>query len=192
MIVKVGVLAFQGAVSEIFNAVRLGGAEPVSVKKPNDLNSIEALILPGGESSAMRKLIDGVGMLQPLKDFVDSGKPVMGICAGMILLAREIEGELEPHIAKMDVSVKRNSFGRQVDSFETSLSIKGIGEGFPAVFIRAPHITGVGEEVEVLAKVEDRVVFARQNNLVGCSFHPELTEDTRIMFWFLSLIQTKE
>ena len=139
--VKIGVLALQGAVREHIKSIEASGAQAIIVKRVEDLSGIHGLILPGGESTTMRRLIDLYGMMEPIREFAKAGHPMFGTCAGLILLAGSLVGYKEPHLGVMDVTVERNSFGRQVDSFEASLSIKGVADDFPAVFIRAPHIT---------------------------------------------------
>ena len=141
--VKIGVLALQGAVSEHVRSIEECGAEAKTVKNTNDLALVDGLILPGGESTAMRKLIDRFEMLLPLQQFAAAGKPMFGTCAGLILLAKHLIGYNFSHIGALDVTVERNSFGRQVNSFETKLNIKDIAADFPAVFIRAPHIVEI-------------------------------------------------
>lgn len=145
--------------------------------------------MPGGESTAIRRLIDKYDFMNELKEFAQSSKPMFGTCAGLILLARNVVGYDEPHIGVMDVTVERNSFGRQRESFEANLTISGIAENYNAVFIRAPHIVNAGENVEILAKHHERIVMAREGNLLGCSFHPELTEDYRITAYFIEMIK---
>jgi len=187
--IKVGVLGLQGAVREHMNAIEENGATAVLIKRKEELNEIDGLIIPGGESTTMRRLIDKYGFMEPLKEFSQSGKPMFGTCAGLILLAKSIEGYKEPHIGVMDVHVERNSFGRQVDSFEADLDIANVAEDFTAVFIRAPHIVSAGENVEVLAKHNGRIVAAREGQFLGCSFHPELTEDHRLTGYFISMVE---
>lgn len=186
---KVGVLALQGAVSEHVRSIEACGAEAIIVKSTSDLAMVDGLILPGGESTAMRKLMDRLEMLVPLQQFAAARKPMFGTCAGLILLAKNLVGDDFSHIGVLDVKVERNSFGRQIDSFETELEIKNVANDFPAVFIRAPHIVEVGTSVEVLASHEGRIVMARQGHLLGCSFHPELTSDHRITAYFIQLVQ---
>ncbi|WP_274307903.1 pyridoxal 5'-phosphate synthase glutaminase subunit PdxT [Solibacillus daqui] len=186
---KIGVLALQGAVREHVNAIETVGAQAVVVKHVEDLVNIDGLILPGGESTTMRKLIDHYQFLEPLRAFGQSGRPIFGTCAGLILLAGEVVGYEAPHIGLMSSVVERNSFGRQKDSFEVKLHAKGIGEDVAAVFIRAPHIVSVGENVEVLAEYDGRIVLARDGQYLGCSFHPELTEDVRVMKYFLTMVE---
>ncbi|MBE0313637.1 MULTISPECIES: pyridoxal 5'-phosphate synthase glutaminase subunit PdxT [Bacillaceae] len=186
--IKVGVLGLQGAVREHMNAIEANGATAVLVKNKEELNEVDGLIIPGGESTTMRRLIDKYDFMKPLKKFAESGKPMFGTCAGLILLAKSIEGYKEPHIGVMDVHVERNSFGRQVDSFEANLDIANVAEDFTAVFIRAPHIVSAGENVEVLAKHNGRIVAAREGQFLGCSFHPELTQDHRLTGYFISMV----
>ncbi|MCM3034075.1 pyridoxal 5'-phosphate synthase glutaminase subunit PdxT [Niallia sp. MER 6] len=186
--IKVGVLGLQGAVREHMNAIEANGATAVLVKNKEELNEVDGLIIPGGESTTMRRLIDKYDFMNPLKKFAESGKPMFGTCAGLILLAKSIEGYKEPHIGVMDVHVERNSFGRQVDSFEANLDIANVAEDFTAVFIRAPHIVSAGENVEVLAKHNGRIVAAREGQFLGCSFHPELTQDHRLTGYFISMV----
>ncbi|GMA50726.1 pyridoxal 5'-phosphate synthase subunit PdxT [Alicyclobacillus contaminans] len=189
---KIGILALQGAVREHQQMLEKLGAETVLIKKPEHLDGIEGLVVPGGESTTMGKLLREYDLLQPIKAMGEQGLPVFGTCAGMIVMAKRIQGADEPHLGLMDVEVNRNSFGRQVNSFETDLDIPAIGEQpFPAVFIRAPHVTEVGDSVEVLARYEDRVVAARQGRLLALSFHPELTGDDRLHRYFLDMVQER-
>jgi pyridoxal 5'-phosphate synthase pdxT subunit len=187
--IKVGVLGLQGAVREHVRSVENCGAEAVIIKRKEQLDEVDGLILPGGESTAIRRLIDKYDFMDSLKQFAQSGKPMFGTCAGLILLAKHLNGYDEPHIGVMDVLVERNSFGRQVDSFEAKLDIAGVAEDFEAVFIRAPHIVQAGENVEVLAKYDGRIVAAREGQYLGCSFHPELTDDDRITAYFINMIK---
>ena len=189
--VKVGVLGLQGAFREHAQALEAAGAEAIIIKKVEQLNEIDGLILPGGESTAMRRLIDKYDFMEPLRQFAQAGKPVFGTCAGLILLAGQVVDREEPHLGVMDITVARNSFGRQRDSFEAALNIKDIGEDFIGVFIRAPHIVEVGENVEVLAMHNDRIVAARQGQFLGCSFHPELTDDVRLHQYFINMCKEK-
>ncbi|MDD2999187.1 MAG: pyridoxal 5'-phosphate synthase glutaminase subunit PdxT [Candidatus Riflebacteria bacterium] len=187
--IKIGILALQGAVREHAASVQKCGAEAVQIKSADELKHIDGLILPGGESTTMRRLINTYGLLKPLQDFANLGKPVFGTCAGLILLARSIAGESTCHMGVMDVTVERNSFGRQVNSFEASLDIKNVGQQFPGVFIRAPHIVEAGKDVDILCEYDGRIVMARQKNLLGCAFHPELTEDQRVMHYFVKMVK---
>lgn len=187
--VKIGVLALQGAVREHIKAVENCGAEAVEIKHKEELKDVDGLILPGGESTTMRRLIDKYDFMDALKEFANEGKPMFGTCAGLILLAKNLVGYDQPHIGVMDVTVERNSFGRQRESFEADLEIKDVAECYPAVFIRAPHIVDVGENVEVLCKHDDRIVVAREGQFLGCSFHPELTEDYRFTSYFVDMVK---
>ncbi|MCM3774274.1 MULTISPECIES: pyridoxal 5'-phosphate synthase glutaminase subunit PdxT [Priestia] len=187
--VKVGVLGLQGAFREHAQALEAAGAEAIIIKKVEQLDKVDGLILPGGESTAMRRLIDKYDFMEPLRQFAQAGKPVFGTCAGLILLAGQVVDREEPHLGVMDITVARNSFGRQRDSFEAALNIKDIGEDFIGVFIRAPHIVEVGENVEVLAMHNDRIVAARQGQFLGCSFHPELTDDARMAQYFVAMVE---
>lgn len=182
----VGVLALQGAVSEHIAQIETLGAKAIMVKTLAELQQVDALVLPGGESTAIGRLLHSSGLFQALQSFY---KPILGTCAGLILLANKLEGDEQPHLAKMDIQVQRNAFGRQVDSFQTELMVKGFTEPFPAVFIRAPYISAVGNEVEVLAEWQSKIVFAKQGNLLACAFHPELTSDKRIMALLLQQIK---
>jgi pyridoxal 5'-phosphate synthase pdxT subunit len=187
--VKIGVFALQGAVREHVRAVEECGAEAVVIKLKDQLKEVDGLILPGGESTTMRRLIDKYDFMSELKGFAASGKPMFGTCAGLILLAKRLVGYDAPHIGVMDVTVERNSFGRQRESFEAELDIAGVAENFAAVFIRGPHIVEAGENVEVLAKYDGRIVAAREGQFLGCSFHPELTDDHRMTAYFINMVK---
>jgi pyridoxal 5'-phosphate synthase pdxT subunit len=187
--VKIGVFALQGAVREHVRAVEECGAEAVVIKLKEQLKEVDGLILPGGESTTMRRLIDKYDFMSELKDFAAAGKPMFGTCAGLILLAKRLVGYDAPHIGVMDVTVERNSFGRQRESFEAELDIAGIAENFAAVFIRGPHIVEAGENVEILAKHDGRIVAAREGQFLGCSFHPELTDDHRMTQYFINMVK---
>jgi 5'-phosphate synthase pdxT subunit len=178
---KIGVLALHGAVIEHIQTLRSIGVEAVPVRLPEDLEGLSGLIMPGGESTTMRKLVARWGLRQPVMDLAASGAPILGTCAGMIVLAREIAGGEEPVFPLLDVTVERNAFGRQLDSFETDLSVPVLGDRpVHAIFIRAPIIERVGPGVEVLARLPDqRVVAVRQRNVMAISFHPELAGETR-------------
>ncbi|MGG3801606.1 pyridoxal 5'-phosphate synthase glutaminase subunit PdxT [Metabacillus fastidiosus] len=186
---KIGVLGLQGAVREHIQSIEACGAEGVIVKTPAQLKELDGLIIPGGESTTMRRLIDKYDFMEPLKQFAKENKPMFGTCAGLILLASQVVGYEESHVGVFDVTVERNSFGRQKESFEAELNITGVGEGFIGVFIRAPHIVEVGEDVEILSKHNGRIVAARHGHLLGCSFHPELTDDHRMTKLFLEMVQ---
>lgn len=187
--IKIGVLALQGAVREHVLAVESCGVQAIEIKHKEQLLEVDGLILPGGESTTMRRLIDKYSFMNALKDFARTGKPMFGTCAGLILLAKTIVGYDNPHIGVMDVTVERNSFGRQRESFEGKLSIKGAADDFPAVFIRAPHIVEAGENVEILSKHDGRIVAARDGQFLGCSFHPELTDDNRFTAYFVEMVK---
>ncbi len=188
---KVGVLALQGAFIEHAQMLARIGVRPVEVRLPEHLEGLDGLIIPGGESTTMGLLAQKRGLLQPLQDFARSGRPLWGTCAGMILMAKEILDGVpgQPALELMDIAVRRNAFGRQVDSFEADLMIPALGESpFHAVFIRAPVIERVGAGVEVLATLEDGTAVAvRQDNLLATAFHPELTRDERFHRYFLGL-----
>ncbi len=186
---KVGVLALQGAFIEHIKAVESLGAEGIEVRLPEHLEGLDALILPGGESTTIGKLAVQYGLIDPLREFAKS-KPTWGTCAGMIFLAKDIGYDRQPILGVMDITVNRNAFGRQVDSFEADLPIKGIeGGDFHAIFIRAPIATAAGDGVEVLGSLADgRIIAARQGHLLATAFHPELTDDTRIHALFLKLV----
>ena len=178
---KIGVLALQGAFREHLNTLALIGVEGVAVRLPADLDDVDGLILPGGESTTMRKLIDRWGLGQPILDLAASGAPLFGTCAGMIVLAREIAGGEAPILPLLDVTVQRNAFGRQLDSFEAELSVPVLGDQpVHGVFIRAPVIDRTGPDVDVLARLDDgRVVAVRERNIIAAAFHPELAGETR-------------
>ena len=178
---RIGVLALQGAFIEHLRTLQRIGVEGVPVRLPADLEGLSGLILPGGESTTMRKLIERWGLRQPILDLAAQGAPLFGTCAGMILLADEINDGDQPVFGLLDVSVKRNAFGRQLDSFETELAVPMLGDRpVHAVFIRAPVIERVGPDVEVMARLDDgRVVAVRQRNVLATSFHPELAGETR-------------
>ncbi|MGG4492093.1 pyridoxal 5'-phosphate synthase glutaminase subunit PdxT [Metabacillus idriensis] len=186
---KIGVLGLQGAVREHIRSIEASGAEGVVVKRPLQLDELDGLIMPGGESTTMRRLIDKYEFMGPLKAFAEQGKPMFGTCAGLILLAKNIVGYSEGHLGVMDVTVERNSFGRQRESFEAELNITDVAEDFIGVFIRAPHIVEVGEDVEILSKHNGRIVAARQGQFLGCSFHPELTDDHRMTGLFVRMVE---
>jgi 5'-phosphate synthase pdxT subunit len=188
---NIGVLALQGAFIEHEKILKRIGVEVVEVRLPEHLDGLDGLIIPGGESTTIGKVARQWGLLEPLLAFARSGRPLWGTCAGMIFIAKNVvDGKPDqPLLALMDVTVRRNAFGRQVDSFEADLDVPVLGkEPFHAVFIRAPLIERVGDGVEVLAKLDDEtIVAARQGNLLATAFHPELTEDDRFHRYFLSL-----
>jgi 5'-phosphate synthase pdxT subunit len=189
---RVGILALQGAVREHADAVRALGAEPVPVRLPKDLEGLDALILPGGESTTMRRLIDLYGLREPILAMARAGRPMLGTCAGMILLASRATDGDEPTLPLLDVTVQRNAYGRQLDSHEADVSIPAIGEKpLRGVFIRAPVLAEAGPEVEVLARDDQgRPVAVRQGRVLATSFHPELTDDRRLHRLLLEMIGT--
>jgi 5'-phosphate synthase pdxT subunit len=188
---KVGVLAVQGAFTEHRGILARIGAEPVEVRLPKHLEGLGGLIIPGGESTTIGKVAKRWRLLEPLRAFAQSGRPLWGTCAGMILMAKEVSDSTpgQPLLRLMDVAVRRNAFGRQVDSFEADLEIPVLGNPpFHAVFIRAPLIERLEDGVEALAQLEDgTVVAARQGNLLVTAFHPELTDDDRFHRYFVGL-----
>jgi len=173
--VTVGVLALQGDFEAHARALREIGATPREVRTPSDLEGLEAIVIPGGESTTMTLGLEREGLVEPLRDLVESGVPTLGTCAGLIMLDRD-------HLGLLDVSTRRNAFGRQTRSFEADLELEGIGE-MKAVFIRAPWVEDAGEEVDVLAAVDGHPVAVRQDNILAVAFHPELTDDVRIHAW---------
>ncbi len=187
---RIGILGLQGAVREHAGSLsRLGIASRV-VKRADDLAEIDGLILPGGESTAMSLLADG-GLLDRLRALAADGFPMFGTCAGMILLAKEVDGRPSEAIGAIDIGVKRNASGRQVDSFEAELDVEGVGT-VPAVFIRAPYIVRSGPDVRIMARYDGTAVMAREGNVLACSFHPELTDDVRIHRHFVEMIEAKD
>jgi len=184
---KVGVLSLQGAIEEHLRMIRNCGLEAIKVKSVEDLKRVERLILPGGESTTIGKLARLYGLDKAIEKEGKKGMPIFGTCAGMILLAKEIVNRQQIRFNLIDIVVERNAFGRQVDSFETDLEIKGFnGKSFRAVFIRAPYIKEIGNKVEILSTFDRKIVMARQNNILVSSFHPELTDDLRVHRYFLS------
>jgi 5'-phosphate synthase pdxT subunit len=188
---KVGILALQGAVGAHAAMLRRLGAAPVEVRTPDDLAGVDALVLPGGESTTMSLLLDSSGLREPLAERLAAGLPTFGTCAGMILLATEVlDGRPDQRsFGAIDLAVRRNAFGRQVDSFEADLAVEHLPGGdptFPAVFIRAPFVERAGDEVEVLASVDGHPVLCRQGPVLVAAFHPELTADARLHELFLT------
>ncbi len=189
---RIGVLSLQGSVIEHIRSLqRLEDVIPVEVKTLDALNSADALILPGGESTTISKLLNIFGLMEPIRKRIEDGMPVWGTCAGMILLARDIVGE-SPHLNVMDISVMRNAYGRQADSFTTNVMIPQMGsEPIPLVFVRAPWVQSVGEGVEVLCELDGHIVAARQRNMLVTSFHPELTDDLSVHRYFVNFLDEK-
>ena len=188
--VRVGVLALQGDVREHLTALTALGVEAVAVRRPAELESVDGLVLPGGESTTMVKLARIFDLLEPLRARIKGGMPAFGTCAGMILLAdRIVDGaEDQETIGGLDITVRRNAFGRQVDSFEEDLVVRGLDDTVPAVFIRAPWVEEVGPGVEVLASAAGHPVAVRQGRLLATSFHPEVGGDGRLHQLFLDLL----
>jgi 5'-phosphate synthase pdxT subunit len=187
---KIGVLAQQGAFVEHIALLRRLEVEVFPVRLAGELEGLDGLIIPGGESSSIGRLMQEYALAEPVSRLAEQGFPIMGTCAGMILMAKRVSGlNLEP-LGVMDIEVKRNAFGRQVDSFETDLEIPVIGEPpFHAVFIRAPHIEKARDGVEILARLPNGIgVAARQGNMVALAFHPELTNDLRLHGYFLGIV----
>lgn len=189
---RIGVLALQGDVSEHILALEraAGNAQVVEVRKPGQIEECQALVLPGGESTAICRQLESSGLTGELRAAAHSGKPILATCAGLVLVSREIEGDSKVRpLGLMDIKISRNAFGPQRESFEADIQIKGLDRPYRAVFIRAPAIGEVGSAVEVLARVGDAVVAARQKNLLALAFHPELTQDTRIHQIFLKMLE---
>ena len=187
---KIGVLAAQGAFAEHIAALERLAAEGVAVRLPGELKGVEGLIIPGGESTTISRLIAEYDLVKAIGGLGREGLPIWGTCAGMILLARQITGNSAKSLGLMDITVTRNAFGRQVDSFETGLKIPALGKKeFPGVFIRAPRIEECAGGVEVLARLDDgTIVAARQGKLLATAFHPELTDDLRFHRYFLDIV----
>ncbi len=187
---RVGVLALQGAFIEHEKILKELGCETIQVRKKEQLEEIDGLIIPGGESTTIGKLMEEFELAEGIKKRAKEGMPVFGTCAGLILIANDIFECSQPRLGLMNIVAHRNAFGRQVDSFETDLDVKGLGDQpLRAVFIRAPYIKEAGEGVDVLAMHDDKIVLARQGNIMAAAFHPELTDDTRIHSMFIDLIE---
>ena len=188
---KIGVLALQGAFIEHIKMLRRLGVEAVEVRLPADLDSLDGLIIPGGESTTIGKLAVEYGLIDPLRQFAEK-RPTWGTCAGMIFLAKDLGKNVQPILGVMDMTVNRNAFGRQIDSFEADLDVSIFaGSPYHAVFIRAPVVTSVQPNVEVLGKLDDeRIVAVQQEHLLATAFHPELTDDLRFHQYFLEIINT--
>ncbi len=189
---KIGILALQGAFIEHQKMLDTVGAETTQVRLPDDLQDLDGLVIPGGESTTIGKLATQYGLIAPLREFARS-KPTWGTCAGLIFLAKDIGIEAQPILGLMDIQVNRNAFGRQVDSFEIPLIIKGIAEDapFPAVFIRAPMVTHAQPTVTVLATLpKGGIVAVQQQHLLGTAFHPELTDDLRFHEYFYDMVKS--
>ncbi|WP_053955159.1 pyridoxal 5'-phosphate synthase glutaminase subunit PdxT [Inediibacterium massiliense] len=187
----VGILALQGAFIEHANIFKKLNVNSILVKNKEDLEKINALIIPGGESTSIGKLLDAFHIKSSLEEKIKEGLPVWGTCAGMILLAKKILNDDRIHMPLIDITVIRNGYGRQLGSFCIHEKIKGIEKPFPMVFIRAPYIDEVGRDVEILGKVDEKIVAAKQNNILVTSFHPELTDDFRMHQYFLNMIKKR-
>ena len=192
MNMQIGVLALQGAFAAHADCLTSIGVQSVEVRTPEQLNSLDALLMPGGESSTMSQLLESSGLFDPISSRITDGMPVFGTCAGMILLASEIlDGRSDQRsFSAIDISVRRNAFGRQVDSFEATIQ-SSVGD-FQGVFIRAPRIERVGGEVEVLGSINDEPVLVRQGNVLAASFHPELSNDARLHEYFVSITANRK
>ena len=187
---KIGILALQGAFAEHEQVLKALGVETVQIRNRQDWEAhadLDGLILPGGESTVMGKLLHDLDLFEPIKGKFEEGLPVFGTCAGLILLAKTIVGEQTKHLASMDINVARNAYGRQLGSFITNADFKGIGE-IPMIFIRGPIIETVGPAVEVLSQVNGAIVAAKEKQMLVTSFHPELTGDTRVHAYFLEMV----
>lgn len=188
MVTRVGVLALQGDVAEHLTALEDCGVEPVAVKHAAELDSIDGLIIPGGESTTIARLSRLYGLFDPLQKHLESGMPTLGTCAGMIFMASATASGSQPQLGVLDVTVRRNAWGGQNESFEASLDVAGLTDPVEAIFIRAPWVTAHGAQVEVLAQWGRHPVFVRQDHLLATSFHPELTDDRRIHQLFVETI----
>ena len=190
---KIGVLASQGAFIEHIIALNKLDTEAVPVRLPGEFEEVDGLIIPGGESTTISRLMSSYQLMDAIIQLAGKGMPIFGTCAGMILMARQISGNTTKSLGLMDITVKRNAFGRQVDSFEVELEIPALGDmPFPAVFIRAPMIENCDKGVEILARLKDNtIVAARQRRLLATAFHPELTEDLRFHKYFLDIVAEK-
>lgn len=194
---KIAVLALQGAFLEHEVILRRLGVDCFEVRQKQDwLQEKDALIIPGGESTTQGKLLDELGLLLPIREEIENGLPVFGTCAGLILLSRDVEGNSEtapapPRLGTMQITTARNAYGRQLGSFRVESTFVGIEGQIPMTFIRAPYIKEATEAVEVLAKVDDRIVAARQGNQLVTAFHPELDADTHVHEYFLNMIRNR-
>lgn len=187
---KIGVLALQGAFREHCWMLEGCGAAAVEIRKSEELDEVAGLIIPGGESTTIGKLMMEWGIMDKIRSRAAQGMAIYGTCAGMILLAKEICDSDQPRLGLMDIVVRRNAFGRQRESFEADMAVPELGtESLKAVFIRAPYIEEAGQEVKVMARVQDKIVIARQNNILVTAFHPELTQDNRIHKYFISMVK---
>jgi len=185
----VGVLALQGAFREHQKALKACGVNTVQVRKPEQLDELNGLVIPGGESTTMGKLLLQFDLLDAIADLGRKGMPIFGTCAGLIMLAKDIIGSDQPRLGLMDIKVERNAFGRQVFSFESELDISPLGaEPFQGIFIRAPYVVDVGPGVDIWAEYDSKIVCVKQDNLLAAAFHPELTDDIRLHRKFLDIV----
>ena len=185
----IGVLALQGGFHKHVEALSRSGSRTKEVRTASDLKGLDGLLIPGGESTAIAKLLVNFGIIDPLLRRINSGMPVFGTCAGMILLSTEISGYDQFHLGCLDISVERNAYGRQLESFESETLISSLGqEPFRTIFIRAPKITRLGKNVEVLGTYKGSEIFVRQDSILAASFHPELTDDLRVHEYFISML----
>jgi len=189
----IGILALQGSIEEHLDLFgKIKGVSARKIKYAAELKEIDALVIPGGESTTMGKLLRDFGLLEPAADRIKNGMPVWGTCAGMILLAKNIVGEQTVHLGAMDISARRNAYGSQLDSFKTTALIPAVSEKeIPLVFIRAPWVESVGENVRVLACINGKIAAARQDNMLATAFHPELTEDASFHKYFVDMVRKK-
>lgn len=187
---KIGVLAVQGAFIEHEVMLQRLGVSCIQVRQKTDLQGIDGIVLPGGESTVQGQLLHKLEIFEPLKAMIADGLPVLATCAGLILLAEHLDGDATTHLATLPVCVKRNAYGRQLSSFTATADVGDIAD-YPLVFIRAPYISAAGENVQTLAKVNGNIVAVRYQNQIGLAFHPELTDDTRIHASFLKLVEDR-
>ena len=187
---KIGVLAVQGAFIEHEAMLQRLGVSCIQVRQKTDLQGIDGIVLPGGESTVQGQLLHKLEIFEPLKAMIADGLPVLATCAGLILLAEQLDGDATTHLATLPVCVKRNAYGRQLSSFTATADVGDIAD-YPLVFIRAPYISAAGENVQTLAKVDGNIVAVRYQNQIGLAFHPELTDDTRIHASFLKLVEQR-
>lgn len=185
---KIGILALQGAFLEHKQAMERLGVSCIEIRQKNDLDSIDGIILPGGESTVQSKLLRSLDLFTPIQSMINQGLPVLATCAGLILLAQNITPDQTHHLATLPVTVKRNAYGRQLGSFSTTGTVGDLKE-FPLTFIRAPYITQIGEDVEILSTIDQKIVGVKYKNQIGLAFHPEMTDDLRIHKEFLKLVE---
>jgi 5'-phosphate synthase pdxT subunit len=189
---RIGVLALQGDVREHLRALEAAGAVATAVRRPSELDDVDALVIPGGESTTMYKLAIAFDLLEPLRKRLADGMPAFGSCAGMIMLADRVADGIEGQVTLggLDATVRRNAFGRQVDSFESPVEVAGVeGDPFHAVFIRAPWVESIGDSVEVIGQADGRIVAVRQGPIMATAFHPELTGDQRVHALFVEIVR---